>query len=291
MTDEVSVFRDTRAVLVESIWWDWRGDEVVWVDISTGLLHRGPLDGAADGRDDRVVELPPPVSAVQPAGEAGYVAALKDRVVLLDEDGRIERELAQLPARHHGIRLNEGKVDPAGRFVVGAMNLTGDDPDADLWSVTADRGARPLRGGFGVANGFEWSDDGGTMFVTDTATSTVYRAPYSADGELGEFEPLMVGRPSDGLAMAVDGTFFNGLYGEGAVVRWSAEGAVLSETAVEAPNVTSVAFVGPHLDTLLIGTARENLTESQLQRHPRSGAIFRIAPGVRGRPVHVFAAG
>lgn len=289
MSADVDVFRDTRGVLVESIWWDARRREVVWVDISAGLLHRGPLDGAVDGSDDRVAELPPPLSAVQPAGSDSYIAALKDRVVLLDADGAIVREVADLTPRHDGIRLNEGKVDARGRFVVGGMNLTTGDPDADLWSIEPDGRVRALRGGFGVANGFEWSDDGTEMYVTDTSTSTVYRGSYSADGDLGELEPLLVGRPSDGLALATDGTFFNGLYGEGAVARWSTSGVVVSETSLPAPNITSVAFVGDRLDTLLVGSARENLTEAQLQRHPLSGAIFRLRPGATGRGVHTFA--
>lgn len=294
MTDEtvtgenVTVFRDTRAVLVESIWWDGRTDEVVWVDITAGLLHRGRLDGAVDGSDDRVVELPPPVSAVQPARGGGYVAALKDRVVLLDADGRIERELAPLHHRHDGMRLNEGKVDPFGRLIVGGMELTTDDPDATVWSVGIAGDVRALVGGFGVANGMEWSDDARTMYVTDTATSTVYRGSYGAEGDLGELEPFLVGRPSDGLTRADDGSFVSAFYGEGTIGRWDAAGDLVGEIALPAPNLTSVAFVGPQHDILLVGSARENLTEEQLQQHPLSGGIFRLSLGVAGRGVHTF---
>lgn len=285
--ENVSVFRDTRAVLVESIWWDERTDEVVWVDITAGLLHRGRLDGAVDGSDDRVVELPPPVSAVQPAPGGGYVAALKDSVVLLDADGRIEREVAPLRHRHDGMRLNEGKVDPFGRFIVGGMELT-TDGGATVWSVGIDGDVRVLGGGFGVANGMEWSDDARMMYVTDTATTTVYRGSYGPDGELGELEPFLVGRPSDGLTRASDGTFVSAFYGEGSIGRWDAAGDLVGEIALPVPNLTSVAFVGPEHDILLVGSARENLTEEQLQQHPLSGGILRLSLGVAGRGVHTF---
>ncbi|WP_053387335.1 SMP-30/gluconolactonase/LRE family protein [Leucobacter japonicus] len=290
MTREVQVFRSTRAILVESLWWDARTSEVVWVDITAGLLHRGRLDGAVDGSEDRVVSLPPPVSAVQPAPGGRYVAALEDSVVLLGSDGLIERVVARLPHRRFGMRLNEGKVDPFGRFVVGGMGLIGEAPDADLWSVSADGDARALRGGFGVANGLEWSDDGRTMFVTDTSTSTIYRGIYGPNGDLGELAPHITGRAHDGLALAADGTFWNGLYGEGHVVRWAPDGTLLEEVPILSPNLTSVAFAGPELTTLLIGSARENLTEQQLQAAPESGAIYRIEvdPDEHGRPVHTF---
>ena len=57
MDTDPTLFRDTRGILVESIWWDARTDELVWVDITAGTLHRGPLDGARSGGDDRVVRL------------------------------------------------------------------------------------------------------------------------------------------------------------------------------------------------------------------------------------------
>ncbi|MDZ8170794.1 SMP-30/gluconolactonase/LRE family protein [Microbacterium xanthum] len=286
---DVEVFRDLRSVLVESIFWDDRTGEVVWVDITAGTLHRGRLDGAVDGSDDRVVALPAPVSAVQPAADGGYVAALKDRVVLLGADGELRDELARVEHAHDGIRFNEGKVDPYGRFVVGAMDVTVGDPDAGLYLVDEQGRIDILRGGFGVANGFEWTDDGSEMFVTDTSTSTVYRAPYRDGAQpLGELRPFLVGHASDGLVRDTDGRFWNGVYGGGEVLCWSPEGDVIARVPMPAPNVTSVAFAGPERKDLLVGTARENLTEADLVDSPRSGSILRIRTTATGRPVHTF---
>lgn len=289
MSGEVRVFRRLRSILVESIFWDARTDELCWVDITAGTFHRARLDGAEDGSDDRVVALPPPVSAVQPARGGGFVATSTDRVVLLDADGAETRTLAVLPHAHAGIRSNEGKVDPFGRFLVGGMDVTTERPDAGLYLVDADGSWRALRGGFAVANGFEWSEDGTAAYVTDTSTSTVYRAPYGpADLPLGALEPFATGHPSDGLVRIVDGGFWNGAYGDGEVLRWSADGRLEERVALPAPNVTSVAFGGPDLDRLFIGTARENLTEEQLRDAPLSGSILVVADAGRGAPVHTF---
>lgn len=287
MDVQPQVFRDTPSILVESIWWDARTAELVWVDISAGTLHRGPLDGAVDGSDDRVTELPPPLSAVQPRASGGYIAALGDRIVTLDEDGLIVETIAKLDHAHAGLRSNEAKVDPSGRFVVGSMNVTTGQPDAALYLVDRS-GLRTLRGGFGVANGFEWSADGGTMYLTDTAVKTVYRADYADDGTLGALEPWLVGRDSDGLALDTEGRFWNGVYGGGTVLRWGADGTVDEELSIPAPNVTSVAFGGPDLTSLFVGTARENLTEDDLVRSPLSGAIFRFDGLATGRPVNTY---
>ncbi len=149
------VFRDVGAVLAESPFWD--DGALHWVDIVRGLLHVSPEDGAGDGSGDRVLELPAPLPCIQPAEGGGYVAALKDRIVLVDVDGTITAEIARVTLPNDEARLNEGKVDPQGSLFVGAMDA--DDADAAWYWVTGS-GAAVHLGGFGVTNGLEWSLDG-----------------------------------------------------------------------------------------------------------------------------------
>ena len=289
---ELRVLRETRAILIESLWWDASVATLNWVDITAGTLHTGPLDGAPDGADDRVIRLPPPASAFQPSADGGYVAALLDSVVRLDAAGSITHTLATIEHAHPELRFNEGKCDPFGAFVVGSMELRDDSPtgpaDGAIYRVHPDGSVDLLVGGLGVANGFEWSESGDTFYFTDTPMKTVYAADYSARGELASVRPHLVGHSSDGLARDAGGGFWNGCYGEGLVVHWSADGEVDLEIEIPAPNVTSVALVGPELSTLVIGTARENLTEEQLVEHPLSGAIFALDTSTRGHPVSRF---
>lgn len=284
---EARVFRDTKAILVESPF--WRGDELLWVDISTGTVHISPWEGAVDGSDDRVIAVEAPLGSFQPVDGGGYVAALGDRLVLLDDSFAIARTLAPIEHVHAGLRMNEGKCDPFGRFVAGSMNLTTGEQDGALYRIDAEGTLETLLGGFGVANGFEWSDDGGTFYFTDTSASTVFRSAYGPGDEFGEPEPFLVGHSFDGLALDVDGGFWTGANGEGTLLHWSADGELLDEVAIPAPNVTGVAFGGPDRSTLFVGTAREKLEEQGLRDAPLSGGVFAVATGTRGRPVNAFA--
>lgn len=286
------IFRDARAILAESIVWDPAGF-VLWCDITSGLLYRCPIDGL----DDTVIELPPPLASFAQVAErsedaatrSGYVASLGDRIVLADAVGGIQI-LARIEHAHAGLRLNEGKCDPYGRWITGSMNLTTGEPDGALYSVTADGRVRVLRGGFGVANGFEWSLDDTEMFFTDTAVKTIYRAPYSETGELGNVKVFHCGEPHDGLTIDAEGFLWGGIYGGGRVVRYTPEGIEDVTVELPAPNITSVAFGGPGMSTLFVGSARENLTEEQLEAHPLSGAIFAIDTATNGRPARHFGA-
>ena len=279
------IFRDARAILAESIVWDPAGF-LLWCDITAGRLYRCPIDGI----DDTVIELPPPLASFAPtAASSGYVASLGDRVVLADAVGGI-RNLAHIEHAHAGLRLNEGKCDPYGRWITGSMNLTTGEPDGALYSVAADGRVRVLCGGFGVANGFEWSLDDAEMFFTDTGVKTIYRAPYSETGELGNVKVFHCGEPHDGLTIDAEGFLWGGIYGGGRVVRYTPEGVEDVMVELPAPNITSVAFGGPGMSTLFVGSARENLTEEQLEAHPLSGAIFAIDTATHGRPARRFGA-
>jgi len=283
-TGPASVFCDPSGVLPESIVWDPTASRLHWADITLGTLNTADAAGTMLSS----TPLPPPLASFQPRAGGGFIAALGDTVVLLDADGTIERELARVEHTSPGSRFNEGKCDPFGRFLVGAMNLQGEQ-DAALYSIAADGTVTVLRGGFGTTNGIEWSPDGDTMYVTDTVVSTIFRASYGPDGVLGELEPFVVGAAHDGLVRDDEGCFWGAIYGGGRVERYSPTGERLEVVDVPAPNLTSVAFGGPDMSTLFVGSARENLTEEQLEAAPASGAIFAVPTAVHGIPAYAFA--
>ncbi len=286
------VFRDAKAILGESIVWDADRDDVLWCDITAGLLHRSPLDGAADGSGDTTLRLPPPLASFgfafdEASAGLAFVASLGNRIVRIDGSGTVT-DLAPIDHAHPGLRLNEGKVDPFGHWVTGSMNLTTGDPDGAFYRVSEAGAVQLLRGGFSVANGLEWSLDGSRMYFTDTSVATIYVGDYSPTGELTDVKPFHAGEPHDGLAIDTDEHLWSGCYGEGKVVRYSPEGAELETIELPAPNITSVAFGGRGLSTLFVASARENLTEEQLLRHPLSGAVFAVDTSVHGRRPRSF---
>ncbi|GAA4669609.1 SMP-30/gluconolactonase/LRE family protein [Frondihabitans cladoniiphilus] len=281
---EPRLFLDAKAILAESPVWDPEARELVWTDITSGLLHRT----AADGSDDRSTPLPPPVASFQRRRGGGLVVALKDSVVLTDDEGASPETLVEIPHLNDGIRFNEGKCDPFGNFVVGGMDFVAGEPDAALYRVTPAGDVTVLQGGFGTANGFEWNDDGSVMWVTDTSVETVFRASWGPDGVLGELIPWSVGGMHDGLVRDERGEFWGCLYGEGLVTHLSADGDLIDTIAFDAPNLTGIAFGGDDLRTLFVCSARENLTEQQLEEHPASGGIFAVELDRAGRQSFLF---
>jgi sugar lactone lactonase YvrE len=284
-TGPARVFSDVQATLAESIVWDPGQQVARWTDIPAGTLTTAD----PDGRVLRSVTLGPPLASFQPRTGGGFVAALGDSVVVTDQDGHVERAVGRVQHANDEMRFNEGKCDPFGRFLVGSMDTTDGPPGGVLYAFSADGSVHVLRDGFGTTNGMEWNDDGSEMYVTDTDTKTIYRGSYGPDGVLGDLTPFIAGAPHDGLVRDDEGCFWGAIYGESRVERYGPDGAHLETVVIPAPNVTSVAFGGTDMSLLLVGTARENLTEEQLAAAPHSGSVFAVPTRVHGRPAFPFA--
>jgi sugar lactone lactonase YvrE len=279
-TGEPRLFRNQKATLGESLVWDPAGD-MLWTDIAEGKLHRSPKIGNAFGMQDSVALLPAPLASFFPTVDGDFVVSLGDRVVVINTAGETRRELATIEHAVSGMRLNEGKVDPFGRWVTGSLDPSGES-NGVIYAINPDGQVQVLVRGIGTSNGFEWSRDGRTMYFSDTDVQTIYRADYSVDAELSNIEIVTVGHSHDGATMDAEGYLWTAIYGEGRVMRFSPDGKEDASIALPAPNVTSVAFGGEDMSVLYVASARENMSAEELRASPMSGAIFSIQTNTHG---------
>ncbi len=280
---EARPFRATGAVLAETPFWS--DGRLHWADIDRGEIHVSAPGGAVDGSDDRVLRFPSAVAAIQPA-DPGYVVALADRVILADRDGREALELARIELPRKGMRLNEGKVDPQGRFFVGAMDA--DEADA-AWYRVGPAGVQVHLGGFAITNCLEWSLDGTVMYAADTAVKAIYRAPWDPETGPGELTPFSSGAAFDGGALDTEGCLWTAVHGAGRVVRLDPEGREVERVDLPVPDVTGICFGGDDLSTLFVCSATEGESGPERRAAPLSGGVLAVGTAVQGRPVRRFA--
>jgi sugar lactone lactonase YvrE len=184
------------------------------------------------------------------------------------------------------VRLNDGAVDPQGRFVVGTLAL-GEETGAEvLLRVSADGTVETLRDGIRLSNGVAFSPDGQTIYHVDTLASTVSKHSYT-DGVFDHEEPwttVLNDLPHypDGLTVSADGSLWIAQWGGGCVRRHAPTGELLDVVMVDASQVSCPSFVGDELNILAITTAQEGLDTWSDQ----SGALFLADVGAVGLPAH-----
>lgn len=281
---------DAHASLGEGPVWSLVEQVLYWIDINEPSLNR------FDPRSGRNVKmkLPESIGCFALCRSGGFIAALRSGVWRLERDGRLQRKLADAPYDPATHRFNDGRCDPQGRFWPGYMNEKRDGATAALLRLETDGGLTRVLGDMTISNGLAWSPDGRTMYHADTPAQTVCAFDFDprtgalANGRVFARFTAPGDRP-DGGAVDSDGCYWIALYHGSAVVRFSPRGEVLARHPVPASCPSMCAFGGTDLRTLYVTTARQQLSDEELQRFPQSGGLFAMQVEAPGLPEPFFA--
>jgi sugar lactone lactonase YvrE len=265
--------------------WDEKRQRVLWIDIERGEVFEGTLN------DDYVVRnkthvFNEKVGAVASSQDGSLlVAGERNLFVISPMDHRSSGPRFNLPEVMS--RSNDGAVDPFGRFIVGTL-ATGDKQWKEkLFRIENDGQPTVIDSDLGLSNGIAWSANGLRMYNVDSLSGIIWTRNYDAiTGAIGprsELFHITDGLP-DGLCVDADDNLWIAIWGGGEVRSYSLDGQQLATVIVEAPHTTSVAFVGPNLDLLLITTAEDELTAEQRKRFPESGRLFSAKVNAVGLP-------
>ena len=286
---------DAQADLGEGPAWEGQTGNLYWVDIHAGRLHIfKPQDGS-----DRSFAVGEYLGCAAPRRSGGLVLGLRSGFATIDSvlpaGEQLElRKLANPEPGLPGNRFNDGKCDPAGRFLAGSMDDAEIEASGSLYSLSPDGSVKTLLHATRIANGLAWSPDQRTFYFIDTPTRSVMAYDYDlatgslANPRLAISVPPALGWP-DGMTSDSQGRLWVAMWGGARLTRWDpASGQLLEEIPFPALNVSSCAFGGPHLSDLYITSARKGMDAGQLVRYPLSGGLFRIRTNIEGMPTFAF---
>jgi sugar lactone lactonase YvrE len=298
---------EARSDLGESPAWERHSGCLTWVDIRLGHLHSfNPLDGT-----DCKVDIGETIGCAAPRRPGGMVLGLRSGFATINSPlsqsaGLGERpgvwsderpKLTHLinPETHlPGNRFNDGKCDPAGRFLAGSMDDAEIEATGSLYSLEPDGSLKTLLTGTRISNGLTWSPDQHTFYFIDTPTRLVMAYDYDLHtGAIANPRPAFSIPPKlgwpDGMTSDAEGMLWVAIWGGAKLTRWNpATGQLLAQIPLPAFNVSSCAFGGPDLTDLYITSARKGMNTAQLAQYPLSGGLFRIHTGIQGMPTYEF---
>jgi sugar lactone lactonase YvrE len=288
---------DARADLGEGPAWEAHSGCLYWVDIRLGHLHIfNPKNGT-----DRHIDVGELLGCAAPTCSGGLVLGLRSGFAFLDSplppgEGPGVRARAILNPEPHlpGNRFNDGKCDPAGRFLAGSMDNAEIEACGSLYSLAPDGLVKTLLTGTRIPNGLTWSPDYRTFYFIDTPTRMVMAYDYAlATGEIASPRPAISIPPGmgwpDGMTSDAEGMLWVAMWGGAKLTRWNpATGDLLAEIPIPAFNISSCAFDGPDLTDIYVTSARKGMDADQLTKHPLSGGLFRIRTNIQGMPTFEF---
>ena len=170
---------DERAMLGECPVWSGVEKVLYWADIDGRKIHR--YDPKTNETTTRELRGRPGSFALS-RFPGRLLVAQEFQLLWLDWDTGQEMLFAEIEDPATGNRMNDGRCDPAGRFVVGSMYPDGDAGrrqgllyqvegygEADIWET-----------GVGVPNGLAFDAECSRLYWADTLEAKIWRWDYDA---------------------------------------------------------------------------------------------------------------
>ena len=274
---------DAKATLGEGPAWDEKTQTLYWVDILQKKIYAGTT---------LLAELDDFVGCLAPRKNGNLILGKRASFVDFDLGTSQQTVLAAVnePATN---RMNDGKCDPAGRFIAGTMDMNEKETSGSLYSFSNGQVTR-LFDGVRISNGMAWSPDYKTFYYIDTPTCEV-RA-YDYDLKTGNIAnrrkafdvPQSLGW-ADGMTSDVQGNLWIAMWGGAQVTRWNPNtGQLLEQIPVPALQSSCPVFGGRDRNELYITSARVGMSEADLNKYPLSGGLFKAVTKYEGMPTFEF---
>lgn len=271
-----------RNTLGEGVLWDARSQSLWWTDIEESALYRyRPKTGSLQ-------KIPTPERLASFGFIAGthlLIAAFASGFAFFDPYSGDVDWITRPLAEKSGIRLNDGRVDGAGRFWCGTVTETS-GPTGVLYCLHGDGRLSENMHGIRIANTICWSPDTTRMYFADSpqhkidvhdfdVATGLMSAPRTFAELEGGFEP-------DGAVTDAEGFLWNAQWGAGRIVRYSPDGGIDHILPLPVSQPTCLSFGGQNLDHLFVTSARKNLSALELEAQPLAGNLFIFKTSTRG---------
>jgi sugar lactone lactonase YvrE len=291
MADDIRVAYDQPMEVGECPLWHHAEQKLYWVDIDGFAVHR--LDPASGAHAQWAMESEPSALAIHAGG--GLVVAQRSGFVHLDTASGAVTSIAAAPYDSSGMRFNDGRVDTAGRFWVGARDELGERQQAGMFMLERGQVRTQWTGGMKNSNGLGFSPDGRVMYHADTATHRVDRYDFdAATGTVSNRQPFVQfdankaapdygGRP-DGAAVDSAGNYWCAMFEGARLLCFAPDGQLLREVTLPLRCPTMIAFGGHDLKTLYITSASHKRPDAERARYPLTGCVLALRVDVAGRP-------
>ena len=288
MNGTVEVAAGHRCTHAEGPVWSDQEQKLYWTDIESRALWRlDPGPGAAVSWN-----MPRKVCSLAFRERGGLLIAFEKSLSFYDLEARAEKPICGVETGLSTTRLNDGRCDRQGRFVVGGFDSSERGLSA-AYRLDLDLSLHRLFGGLSSANSTCFSIDGRTMYYADSPHAVIWAFDY--DTEAGTPGNRRVfcdfrGQPGipDGSVIDAEGCLWNAQWNGSRVVRYRPDGSIDRVIEVPCRCPTSVAFGGRAMDTLFITTSRLILTEEEARLEPLAGTLLAVRPGVKGLPETPF---
>ncbi len=286
---ELQLLHQAHAQLGEGPVWSAEERAVYWVDIEGCRLLRHDTVSLLN----QEFAMPSEIGCIAERSGGGLIAGLRSGLFFIDTKSGDLQLAIELEADQPNNRINDGKCDPCGRFLVGSMDVEQKKASGSLYSIGPDLIPHRLDQDYLITNGPAFSPDGKTLYHNDSAKRLIYAYDYDLDEGAVSRRRVLAEIPEgegypDGITVDAEGHLWCAIWGGWRIDRFDTSGRVIQSIPLPVMCPTSLTFGGDDLMTMFITSATTALSAEQRTEQPLAGALLSLAAGVQGLPTANF---
>jgi len=283
---EPELIADYACECGENPLWHPAEKRLYWTDIPKGRLFRyDPATGGHEQCYDGEV-----IGGFTLQADGALLLFMARGAVKVWRDGDLTTVTDEIPDERES-RFNDVIADPAGRVFCGTMPTP--QRPGRLYRLDTGGELTVVVEGVGTSNGLGFTAGGKRLYYTDSPALEItvfdYDEPTGALSNRRSFVKVPPGQGvPDGMTVDADGTVWSARWDGGVLVAYGPDGAERRRIEFPARKVSSVTFGGDDCTDMYVTTAGGGNKETE---GFGAGALFRLRPGVRGRPEFVSRIG
>lgn len=258
-------------------WVDSLGPTLYCYDYTSGRTQRSHLPGVT-------------VGSLALRAQGGLILAMDQGIYRYDCDhGKAELIVEPLSGARD-LRFNDGKVDPFGYFVTGAMNIDyRNTRNCAMYRLSPAMEMSEILDGFTCFNGPCFSAPGDRLYLTGRDEGVIEVFDYGKEQVPSNGRVLLSGCNPDGATVDADGYLWSAQWDDACILRIDGDGGIDARIDFPGQVVSSVMFGGPELDLIFVTTAAAKVCGVS-PRAVRPGRVLVVSgSGFKGRPEPRFA--
>jgi sugar lactone lactonase YvrE len=188
-------------------------------------------------------------------------------------------------------RINDGKVDPAGRLWFGTMDNLEKKRTGSLYCLDGRLRLHRVDSNYFITNGPAFLNKN-NFYYTDSRKKTIYKIKINDKLKIQKKIIFLKFNEKDGSPDGMTTDTKNNLwvchYRGACISVYDLKGNKIHKINIPAKNVTNCTFGGSENNEIFISTARKGMNLKEIIKYPLSGSLFKTKINLKGKKATAF---
>ena len=272
----------TKSILGEGTLWVPKSNSIFFVDIKKKKIFI--LNTKTNNK--KILKLNKEIGFISHIREDNFILGLKSelRIVNLNKLQTLFSMSIELEKSNN--RINDGKVDPAGRLWFGTMDNLEKKKSGSLYCLDNHLKLHKVDDKYFITNGPAFLDKN-NFYHTDSRKREIYKIKINNKLKILKKTVFLKfnkneGSP-DGMTTDINNNLWVCHYHGASISVYDSSGIKIHKISIPAKNITNCVFGGSNNNELFISTACKGMKAKEIKQYPLSGSLFKVKTNLKGK--------